>query len=442
MPHVALVTFSELRVGTKAAYEFGMSLPGLQKRAEAIGQLPSLGLLTLSGMLLPDWTCSYHESSSTDDLVADVLVHQPDLVAVSCLTASALSAYEFCGQMRQYNVPTVIGGLHASAMPDEAMMHATAVCVGDGEASFRRILLDVEHDQLRPLYQPSTPFDLSDSPMPRFDLAKSGGNRPQRWTIQTQRGCPLACEFCGASRLLGPARFKPASRIARELDVLKTIDDSPWIELADDNTFAGRNNNEAMLEVLQDANIKYFTESDWRIAEHPKLLKKIADSGCVQILAGFESIPFRYPGMGRKHAELTRIQDAIAQIQDFGIAVNGCFILGADGETNDSIDRLVEFVASSQLSEVQITLQTPFPGTALYNRLQKTGRLLKNENWDAYTLFDVVYQPDQMTVADLEAGFQRALHSIFDAAGHRQRQKMRRQTWAKNPRLNKRLAVE
>ena len=436
MPHLALVTFSELRVGTEEALQFGMSLPGLRSRADTIGQLPSLGLLTLAGMLPEHWTCSYHESRASDNLAEEVLTAEPDIVAVSALTASILPAYEFCQQLRTYGIPTVIGGLHATAMPEEAEQYACSVCVGDGEASLLQVLKDFENGALKPVYRPGAPFDFRESPRPAFELALHN-KTPQRWTLQTQRGCPLACEFCGASRLLGPARFKPVDRLANELSYLKTLDSSPWIELADDNTFAGRKDSFEMLEVLQEGHIKYFTESDWRIAEHPDLLQKIADSGCVQILVGFESIPFRYPGMGKKYAELQKIQDAIATIQDFGIAVNGCFILGAEGETNQSIDRLIEFVNASELSEVQLTLQTPFPGTALYRRLQQSGRLLENKDWNSYTLFDVVYQPDSMSVHELESGFRRAMKTLFDASGNRRRRKMRRQTWAKHPQMSK-----
>src|SRR5262249_39072712 len=151
------------------------------------------------------------------------------------------------------------------------------------------------------------------------------------------------------------------------------INPRPVIELADDNTFVGHRDAEALCEALAASGARWFTECDWRIGERPQLLAHLARAGCLQILLGIESLVFRYPGMGGKHAELARMMNAVAAIQDAGVAVNACFIIGAEGETDASIDRLVAFILDSQMAEVQLTLQTPFPGTALRKRLHQAG---------------------------------------------------------------------
>ena len=427
MPHVAFVPFTGLRVREQEMLRLGMRLPGLRKRAEALAGLPALGLLTLAGMTPEHWSCSYHPSADAKSLAEEIVATAPDLVAVSALTASVMEAYEFCDSMKRHGLPTVIGGLHATVLPDEASLHATSVCVGDGESSWIRILRDAEDDNLQPVYKPDRAFNLNNSPSPRFDLL--GNKSPQRWTIQTQRGCPWACEFCGASRLLGPARFKPIQRIAEELALIGALDSSPWIELADDNTLAGRDDSMELLEVIGSANIKYFTESDWRIGNDPALVKALADSGCVQVLVGIES-PFHvYPGMGKKETETQRMMEAIDVIQSAGIVVNGCFIAGADGETDKKLDAMADFICRSNLAEVQLTLQTPFPGTGLYRRLKKSGRLLAGRDWSWYTLFDVVHQPDSMTVEGLEAGFRRTLLTVFSEVASAKRAQLRRNIW-------------
>ncbi|XZE19646.1 B12-binding domain-containing radical SAM protein [Pirellulaceae bacterium SH449] len=430
MPHVALVPFTGLRVAEPEMLAFGMSLPGFRERAGAISELPSLGLLTLAGMLPEHWSCSYHPSARSDDLVRDVLDTSPDLVAVSALTASVDEAYSFAREIRRNGVPVVLGGLHATALPDEALKHVDAVCVGDGESSWPGILSDIEADELQPIYKSAKPFSLQNATKPRFDLVPMG--QVARWTVQTQRGCPWACEFCGASRLLGPPRYKPPALIDQELDAIKQLDASPWIELADDNTLAGRADAELLLETLESQSIRYFTENDYRIGEDPELLKRLAKSGCVQVLIGIESLAFGYHGMGKKESQLTRIMAAIDAIQDAGIVVNGCFILGADGETPSSIDHLIDFARNSSLAEIQLTLQTPFPGTGLYRRLQSQGRLL-SKPWSHFNLFDVVYQPDQLTVSDLEAGFRRALQGIFSEDVAQARKKRRLAIWRNHP---------
>jgi radical SAM superfamily enzyme YgiQ (UPF0313 family) len=427
MPHVAFVPFTGLRVREREMLKLGMRLPGLKKRAEALAGLPALGLLTLAGMTPQSWTCSYHPSADTESLPEDVVATSPDLVAVSALTASVLEAYQFCGQMKQHGLLTVIGGLHATVLPDEASLYANSVCVGDGESSWLKILEDASNGQLKPIYKPEKAFDLGQSPAPRFDLL--GKKSPQRWTVQTQRGCPWACEFCGASRLLGPARFKPVERIAEELALIGGLDSSPWLELADDNTFAGRKDPFELLETIGESGIRYFTESDWRIGEDPKLVKALADSGCVQVLVGIESPEHIYRGMGKKQAEAWRMLDAVDAIQEAGVVVNGCFIAGADGESDRSLDAMASFINESNLAEVQITLQTPFPGTGLYRRLKKKRRLIENRDWSYYTLFDVVHRPDAMTTEQLEAGFVRMMETVFSSESSAKRTSLRRKVW-------------
>jgi radical SAM superfamily enzyme YgiQ (UPF0313 family) len=433
MPHVALVPFSGFRVREEQMLALGMSLPGLKQRAAAIGQLPALGLLTLAGMTPPPWTCSYHEAICADEALADEVVrNNPTLVALSALTASVQEAYEFSALLRRRGVRVVLGGLHATVRPTEAQRHCDAVVVGEGEPVWHEMLSDAAAGTLNPLYRARAPFDLNQAPVPRFDLL--GGRQRPRLTVQTQRGCPLACEFCGASRLLGPDRVKPIVKLERELAALTAFVPNPVLELADDNTFIGQHAAE-LLDTLAGAGARYFAEVDWRLGERPELLPALAASGCVQVLVGIESLLFRYPGMGPKQAELSRVMDAIAAIQDAGVAVIGCFIVGCDGETRQSIDRLARFILATELADVQLTLQTPFPGTALYRRLERLGRLLPDRGWSHYTLFDVTYQPDEMSVDELEAAFRELVVQVFSPGPAARRQAIRRSIWHKNPRM-------
>jgi radical SAM superfamily enzyme YgiQ (UPF0313 family) len=434
MPHVALVPFTGFRVREEQMLALGMTLPGLAPRAAAVGQLPALGLLTLAGMLPPDWTSSYHEAAGADEALADeVLRDRPTLVALSALTASVEDAYRFSSLLHRRGTPVVLGGLHATVCAAEAQRHVDAVVAGEGEPVWHELLADAAAGALKPLYRGPAPFDLAQAPVPRFDLL---GHRPRpRLTVQTQRGCPLACEFCGASRLLGPYRTKPIDRLRRELDAVTALVPGPVLELADDNTFVGGRDARALLETLAGAGARYFTEVDWRIGERPDLLPALAASGCVQVLVGVESLVFRYPGMGPKQAELSRVMDAIGAIQDAGVAVIGCFIVGCDGETRQSLDRLAEFVLASELADVQLTLQTPFPGTALYDRLRRQGRLLPGRGWSHYTLFDVTFQPDALGVDELEMAFRDLVARVFAPEPAARRRSIRRRVWQTNPRL-------
>ena len=434
MPHVCFIPMSGLRVRENELLELGMTLPGLVKRANALAELPALGLITLAGMNPPGWTSSYHSNTSDiDSLIEDVMRHRPHLVAVSALTASVLDAYKLSQEFRKQSVPTVLGGLHATACPTEAAQYFDAVVVGDGESSWPKVLHDCEAGQLDSIYRPTAPFSLRNAPPPRFDLL--GGNPQRRYTMQTSRGCPFDCDFCGASRLLGNFREKPIDRIEAEIDAICRFEKRPWVELADDNSFVTRNHSIQLLDRLSESPIRYFTEADWRIGERPEVLDRLARSGCMQVLVGIESLVFRYPGMGAKRAELDRIMNSIDAIQDAGVVVNGCFIIGANGETTESLDRLIEFVLSSSLAEVQITIETPFPGTELFRKMKASDRLLRDRDWSHYTLFDVVFQPDQMSVADLEEGFRRVLSEVFSESASDSRNEIRSAIWRNHPKI-------
>jgi radical SAM superfamily enzyme YgiQ (UPF0313 family) len=334
-------------------------------------------------------------------------------------------------KLRAEGLPCVLGGLHATTCPAEAADHFDAVCMGEGELAWTQILADALADKLRPRYSAVRTANPIPWPVPRFDLV---ADRPiVRWTLQTQRGCPLACEFCAASRLISRFREKPADQLRRELAAICRHDPHPTIELADDNTFSGESDPDPVLAALAEAEVRYFTEVDWRIGERPALVRKMAASGCVQVLVGIESLVFRYPGMGDKAAALERVLDSLASIQQAGIAVIGCFIVGADGETRASLDRLQNFLRQTDLADVQVTLHTPFPGTALRARLARKGRLLEERDWSHYTLFDVTFRPDQLTVAELETGYRELLRSAFDEAETARRAAIRRKVWRRNP---------
>lgn len=434
MPHVAFVPFTGFRVRDAELAALGQRRPELRTRAAAIGRLPALGLLTLAGAAPRDWSMAYHEADGDDaDLVERVAAEHPTLVAISALTAAVDQAYRFADAARARGLRVVLGGLHATACPDEAQLHADAVVVGEGEPVWPAVLADARAGRLAPRYRAAAPFDLAAAPIPRFDLL---GDRPRpRLTLQTQRGCPLACEFCAASRLLGPFREKPLASIGAELAALTAVAPRPLLELADDNTFAGGRAPAPLLDTLRAAGARWFTEVDWRIGERPEVLRDLAAAGCVQALVGIESLVATPGGMGPKRAPLARIFDAVRAIQAAGVCVIGCFIAGADGETRSSLDALVRTIDDSPCADVQVTLQTPFPGTALRARLARAGRLLLDRGWSHCTLFDVAFVPDRMTVADLEAGFRAVLRAVFAPGPAARRAAVRRAVWRRNPAL-------
>ena len=255
--------------------------------------------------------------------------------------------------------------------------------------------------------------------MPRFDLLDP--EKYNRLTVQTSRGCPHKCEFCASSILLTPRyKVKPVEKVIAEIRAIQKIWAKPFIEFADDNSFAHREHYKKLLREMAREKIRWFTEADVRVAEDDELLALIRDSGCQQILIGLES-PRRTSlyGIELKNNWKLRQQDyyleAIEKIQSYGITVNGCFILGLDGDTRDVFDDVLNFVREAQLYEVQITFMTAFPGTPLFTRLKQEGRILRDRAWELCTLFDINFQPKNMSVAELQNGFLALAKQLYSA---------------------------
>ena len=405
-----------MRVRDPDLHALGLNLPGFVRRGEVIAALPSLGLLTLAGMTPSDIEVEYVE---VDQLVADDWVPgEYDVVAISSFTARILAAYRLAGRYRALGTTVVLGGLHVTLCPEEASRHADAIVIGEGEPVWEELLGDLKAGGLRPRYDARrTPFDLSVAPMPRYSLL--AGRAVDRYTLQTQRGCPWDCEYCAASIRLAPGfRCKPSGRIQDEVNEILNVSRRPFLELADDNTFASKGHGRQVADALRPFGLRWFTETDVSFAEDVELVARVADAGCVQVLIGLESpteAQLRGVEIKRdwKAIQAGRYLRAIDAIQSRGISVNGCFVLGLDGADEESFDEVLTFVKASGLHEVQVTVQTPFPGTPLYARLEGEGRLLARGAWDRCTLFDVTFVPTDMTVQELRVGLRRLVGELY-----------------------------
>lgn len=417
MPKLGLIAISGLRVCDSSLLEAGLSFPALSGRARQIEALPSLGLLTLAALTPEEFDVEYLEVRDVDQ---DNLPKHFDLVALSTLTATAKEAYKLAARFREIGTTVILGGLHATLCPEEAQQHVDCLAIGEGEPIWKEMLEDFLKGNLKHRYDArlKPAFDFSLSPIPRFDLLNP--DRYPRFTVQTQRGCPLACEFCAASMRLSPKfRTKPVERVIREIRFLKDLYNKPFIEFADDNTFADKRHGRELMKALEKENVRWFTETDVSVADDEDLLKMMRDAGCAQILIGFESPNFNtLNGVEQKSNWKARRTDkylrAVETIQKHGITVNGCFILGLDGDGPESFDNVYQFVEQSGLYDVQLTYLTPFPGTPLHKRLTEEGRILVQDASERCTLFDINFQPDSMSLKQLKSGYLDLISRIYN----------------------------
>jgi radical SAM superfamily enzyme YgiQ (UPF0313 family) len=341
---IGLIAMSGIRAQNKELVELGLTLPGFIERSKVIASLPSLSLLTLAGMTPDSFDVEYHEIQEYAE--RDALPDGFDLVAITSLSAQVFEAYKVAAHFRALGVPVVMGGLHVTAAPDEAMKHCDAIVIGEGENVWPSLLDDFSRGNLKRVYQARDhgEFDLAAAPMPRFDLLDP--DKYNRITVQTSRGCPHKCEFCASSILLTPRyKLKPVDKVIAEIRAIKAIWPRPFIEFADDNSFVHKAHYKELMRELAKEDLRWFTESDLAVAEDPELLGLMRDAGCEQVLIGFESprvsslagIELAADWKARRR---DRYLGAIKRIQSHGITVNGCFILGLDGDTPEVFDEV------------------------------------------------------------------------------------------------------
>jgi radical SAM superfamily enzyme YgiQ (UPF0313 family) len=416
---IGFLAMSGVRIHGRELMELGLTLPGFVERSRVIASLPSLGLLTLAGMTPRRIEVEYLEVSEPDALAG--LPGPFDVVAISSFTARIKDAYRLADAYRAAGVIVILGGLHVTLLPDEAAGHADSIVIGEAEPVWPELVRDLERGELRPRYDArGRLFDMAEAPMPRFDLLDP--SKYNRLTVQTQRGCPFRCEFCAASIHLVPSyRTKPIARVVEEVREIQRTWKEPFIELADDNTFASKGHGRELVAALLDLEVKWFTECDISVARDADLLRGMKESGCAQVLVGLESPQApALDGIERrsnwKRRQLDGYRSSIEAIQNAGITVNGCFILGLDGTDASSFDAVYDFVKEVGLYEVQITVLTPFPGTPLYDRLLRAGRILVPGAWERCTLFDVNFVPERMSVEELEKGFRDLMRRLYDEA--------------------------
>jgi radical SAM superfamily enzyme YgiQ (UPF0313 family) len=422
---IGLIAMSGVRVRTKELAELGVTLPGFVNRGRVIASLPSLGLLTVAALTPPEVEVVYRE---IQDVRPEDALELFDLVAISSFTAQIDEAYALADRYRAAGVPVVLGGLHVTLMPDEAAAHADSIVVNGAEGAWPRLVEDFRKGCLKPRYEGlrAGVFRAPDYVVPRFDLLR--GRPYNRITVQTSRGCPLHCEFCAASlRITSSFQQKPVELALEEIRVARGVTEHPFFELADDNTFLNKTWGKEFLRGLAPMGLSWFTETDISVADDDELLRLLAASGCRQILVGLESptadgLAGIDPG-NWKRRRCDQYLRAIEKIQSHGVTVNGCFILGLDSQTPEVFPQVRDFIQKSGLIEAQVTVLTPFPGTPLYARLAREGRLLQSRFWDRCTLFDVNFRPKNMSVEELESGMRWLFREVYNDAEYARRQR-------------------
>jgi radical SAM superfamily enzyme YgiQ (UPF0313 family) len=368
--------------------------------------VPPLSLAYIAALTPPDW-----EVTLADENFGPMVYEDADLVGISAFTSNINRAYEIARIYRERETKVVIGGIHASVLPEEVLCYCDAVVIGEAENIWHKVLEDWEHHRLGGKYH-GPRVDLSkDAIKPRRDLID---NRYFFHSIQTSRGCPFDCDFCTVSKYLGRAfRQRTAQDVLEELRQVS----SRYVFFIDDNLLGhssqSRKRARDIFRGMIDLNLKkrWWMQTSVDSVEDYETLKLAGRSGCMFAFIGFEAIDVASLKRMKKGMNLRigvdKYRSAIDALHAQGIGVVGAFIIGNDHESPKYYKKLAEFIVRSGIDVVQIAILTPLPGTALMDRMVEEGRLLYDrfpDDWDKFRLSYVVHKTEGLDVSMIYAG--------------------------------------
>jgi radical SAM superfamily enzyme YgiQ (UPF0313 family) len=368
--------------------------------------LPPMALPLLAAVTPPGVTVTL-----LDEAVEDIDLNlEADLVGFSVMTANAPRAYALGDHFRSRGIKVVMGGIHPSSLPEEALQHADAVAIGEGEPIWAQLLKDAAQNQLKSRYQSPAFPSLNGPASLRWDLlARDRYFIPQ--TVQTSRGCPIGCHFCSVSAFFGRTfRKKALDQILEEIHSLP----KKLVIFVDDNIVGEAEFSKRLFEAMIPLKKKWVAQSSLAIVEDPELLDLAARSGCIGLLIGFESISRQViKRMGKGINLRRRYQEAVSRIHDRGIQIQGSFIFGFDEDTAASFDETLQFVRQVRLSGANYCLLTPYPGTRLFQEYTDEGRILSRD-WSRYDRNHVVFQPIHFSPDELQERTRRAYLETYN----------------------------
>ncbi len=334
-----------------------------------------------------------------------------DLVAITCYTMTAPRVYEIADEFRSKGKKVVLGGYHPTALPDEAKQHADSIVFGMAEASWPKLLNDVEKGKLKPFYERDINFDMADIPPIRRDLIK---HNPFLGAVQTTKGCPNRCEFCAISSFCRHGvRQRPIKNVVEEIKQMPNkifVIHDPHITV----------NPKYARELFKEL-IRQKIRKSWVANGTTNVLGKVDDefldlarkAGCVEWFVGFESVSqAALDSIKKTHNKVENFKKMIKRVHDYGMTIQGGIIFGFDEDDPSIFDITLEKMYELEIDVVEINILTPYPGTPLFDKLEREGRLL-TKDWSRYNQVDVVFQPKKMSVKELLDGTRKVAKEFY-----------------------------
>ena len=363
--------------------------------------LPSGTLATVAALTPSDVDVSViDEYVDTVDFDADV-----DLVGITGLTCHAPRAYQIAAEFRKRGKTVVMGGIHASALPDEALEHVDSVVVGEAEDVWETVVRDAGNGGLLPKYRSEDLPDLKKRVIPRFDLTnydrciKALFADAPALPIHTTRGCPYNCDYCSVTRFFGGKyRTKPIDNVLAEIEASGGKD----FFFLDDNIAGDPSYAEQLFKEMAPLKLRWFSQASTTILKQPKLAELAGAAGCHEFFMGIESIDEKnLASMNKSFNKVDQYAEVFRMLKSNGITTHASVMFGLDNDNADLIDRTVDFLLEHDVNFVRMNIATPYPGTGFYDRLSSENRITETD-WSKYDLVHCVFRPKHMDQAELE----------------------------------------
>jgi len=367
---------------------------------------PPLGLATLAGYLSPADEVTLQdehvETLDTDDA--------PDLVVIQCYITSAGRAYRLADHYRARGAYVCMGGLHPTSLPEEAAAHADSLFLGPGEDIWPAFLEDFRAGRPRPLYR-STLRTLETLPPIRRDLIKRHLYLVPN-SIVVSRGCPHSCEFCYKDAFFEGGRGFYTQKVDAALREIERLP-GRHLYFLDDHLFGDVRFATALFEGMKGMNRLWQAAGTVQSVLKPRLLEKAVDCGLRSLFVGFETLNEKALRAQAKFQNLHRDYGAaVRRLHDLGVMVNGSFVFGMDEDDEGVFARTVDWAIGVGIETATFHILTPYPGTALFQRMEKDGRIL-HRDWDLYDTRHVVYRTRSMSAERLEKGYWDAYRNFY-----------------------------
>ncbi|MCU0848490.1 MAG: B12-binding domain-containing radical SAM protein [Spirochaetes bacterium] len=367
---------------------------------------PPLGLLTLS-VATPDGNPVEIEDENVRPIDFGDL---PGLAGITATVENSVRAYEISREYRRRGVATVLGGIHPSLVPEEALLNADSVCVGDGAAVWGEIVADAASGRLKKIYSRRPSSRSYEAPVPSRDLIDR--TRYLYTNIMTAtRGCPHACEFCYNSGMHGARvhRKRTLEEIRKEIESLGT----GHVMFVDDNLAGDPGWCRGLMPLLREMNVRWNAAVSADIGDHPDLLDLMAGSGCMSLFIGFETVnQDSLDSVGKRQNRVSKYAATVRDLHSRGIMVNASIVFGFDCDGKGVFDDTVGWLVENRASSMTAHILTPYPGTRLFKRLEEQGRILTRD-WSRYNTADVVYRPAGMSPEELMEGYLRSYGEFY-----------------------------